>query len=179
MKTGKPYGLDFVDPTHQAIPYKIIADPYYKRLSIEKFHYMQFEKTIYDSLLLDFRHLTLDDQPAWQREVIKEDENQAVCLLRNQDDPTILIETLFFENQLCRSCQTSSIHKVPLSIHRMYYQCLHDPFNGVVLYDLEEHPVMMKLYDIDPLTQEFTTLLKEEWNMKPPLPLPQVIPSHA
>jgi hypothetical protein len=178
-KAGKPYGLDVVDPAQQNFSYKIIADPYYKRLSIEKFHYTQFEKTIYDSLLLDFRHLTLDDQVAWQREVVKEGENQSVCLLRNQDDRTILMETLFFENQLCRSCQTSSIHGVPLAVHRMYYQCLHDAFNGVVLYDLEEHPVMMKLYEIDPLTKEFTTLLKEEWNMQPPLPLLQGVLPYA
>ena len=48
----------------------------------------------------------------------------------------------------------------------MYYRRFHDSFDGVILYDIEERPVMMKTYEVDPLTGEFTNLLAEEWNMQ-------------
>jgi hypothetical protein len=165
-KEGKPYGREAVEPSQTPFSYKIVVDPYYKRLSIEKYQYSNFNKIIYDSYLLDFRYLTPKDQMAWQREVLREEENTSVCLLRNQDDRAILIETLLFEGEQCRECSTRSIHGIPLSIHRMYYRSLHDRFNGVVLYDIEERPVMMKIYETDPLTGEFTIVLREEWNMQ-------------
>lgn len=172
-KEGKPYGRQIVDPAHASISYKIVVDPYYKRFSIEKYRYASFEKVVYDSLLLDFRHLTLKDQMAWQREVLKEEGDRTICLLRNQEDRVVLIETLTFENNQCKTCLTSSVHGIPLALHRMYYRCLQDPFDGVVLYDLEGHPVMIKTYETDPQTEEFTNLLNEEWNMQNPHPLLQ------
>ncbi len=172
-KGGKPYGSEIVDPAQSLFSYKIVVDPYYKRFSIEKYHYSSFEKTIYDSLLLDFRHLTLKDQMAWQREIVKDEEDQSICLLRNQEDRVVLIETLTFEHHQCRTCLTSSVHGIPLSLHRMYYRDLQDPFDGVVLYDGEGRPVMIKTYETDLLTKEFTNLLSEEWNMQTPSPLLQ------
>lgn len=164
-KEGKPYGRQEVNPSQTSFSYKIVVDPYYKRFSIEKYKYSNFDKVIYDSCLLDFRHLTLKDQMAWQREILKEDKESSVCLLRNQEDRAILIETLMFEGDRCRECTTRSVHGILLSIHRMYYCCLNDDFNGVVLYDVEKRPVMMKVYETDPSTGEFTNLLIEEWNM--------------
>lgn len=165
-KMGKPYGMDKVNPSQTPLSYKIVSDPYHKRFSIEKYHYIHFEKIIYDSSLLDFRRLTLKEQIAWQREILKEDLNQSICLLRDQDDRAILIETLTFEQNQCRMCSTSSVHGIPISMHRMYYHSRQDPLNGVVLYDVEGHPVMMKIYESDPQTEEFTHLLSEEWNMQ-------------
>lgn len=165
-KEGKPFGIDEINPSQTASSYKIVSDPYLKRLSIEKYHYQFFDKIIYDSLLLDFRQLSVKDQTAWEREMIKEDEGQSFCLLRNQEDRVILIETLTYESNYCRSCLISSVHHTPLSIHRMYYRELHDPFDGVVLYDMEKHPVMLKMYEINSITREFNQLLYEEWNMK-------------
>lgn len=165
-KEGKPYGSREVEPAETPNSYKIVVDPYYKRFSIEMYQYIQFDKVIYDSCLLDFRHLTLKDQMAWQREILKEEQDLSIYLLRNQDDRAILIETLTFENNRCRKCKTISVHGFPLAIHCMYYRCLHDPFDGVVLYDVERRPVMIKVYDTDPLTGEFTHLLMEEWNMQ-------------
>jgi hypothetical protein len=165
-KEGKPYGRKEVDSSQTPYSYKIIVDPYYKRFSIEKYYFAKFDRVIYDSYLLDFRHLTLKDQMAWQREVLREEKDLSVCLLRNQDDRAILIETLLFEGEQCRECTTRSVHGIDLCIHRMYYRSLQDRFNGVVLYDNEGHPVMMKMYETDPLTGEFTNLLFEEWNMQ-------------
>lgn len=172
-KGGKPYGKEKTNPSDTSFSYKIVVDPYYKRFSIEKYHYTSFDKIIYDSYLLDFRHLTLKDQMAWQREILKENQDSSLCLLRNQEDRVVLMETLTFEGDLCRTCQTSSVHGIPLSIHRMYYQSLNDHFNGVVLYDVEERPIMMKVYEIDSVTGEFTALIQEEWNMQNIHPLLQ------
>jgi hypothetical protein len=167
-KFGKPYGLEKQDPTTSQATYKIVVDPYYKRISIEKYQFAQFEKTIYDSLLLDFRHLTLQNQNAWHRQILEEEENKTICLLRNQEDRAVLVETLIFENSLCRSCTTSSIHGIPLAMHRMYYQSMKDPFDGVILFDIEGRPVMIKKYERDEETGEFTNILSEEWNMQTP-----------
>lgn len=167
-KMGKPYGLDEAHAAQTPYSYKIVADPYFKRLSIEKYQFTLFEKVVYDSILLDFRHLSLKDQMAWEREVMKETEDQSICLLRNQDDRAVLIETLTFENNQCRTCLTTSVHGLPLAAHRMFYRSLQDSFDGVVLYDLEGRAVMMKSYETDPQTGEFTNLISEEWNMRTP-----------
>jgi hypothetical protein len=163
-KMGKPYG-DQLGDLKASISYKIVVDPYHKRYSIEKYQQGLFDKIIYDSILFDFRQLKPIDQMAWQRELLKEDPYCTVCLLRNQEDRAILLETQFFEQNWCHSCAVSSIHGIPLSIHRMYYQAFGDPFNGVILYDIENRPVMMKTYQVDPKTGEFTLLIKEEWDM--------------
>lgn len=165
-KEGKPYGRQEVDPTQTSCSYKVVVDPYYKRFSIEKYTYTHFDKVVYDSYLLDFRHLTLKDQMAWQREILQEDHHSFVCLLRNQDDRAILIETLLFKNEHCYECTTRSVHGITLCIHRMYYRSLQNQLDGVVLYDVEERPVMLKLYETDSLTGEFTNVLFEEWNMQ-------------
>jgi hypothetical protein len=165
-KNGKPYGLGVVDPSQVEFSYKIVVDPYYKRFSIERYQRHHFEKMIYDSSLLDFRHLKPADQAAWQRELIQEEPDKIKYLLRNQEDRAILIETLLFENQRCRSCQLHSIHGFFLSTHHLCYTSLQDTFNGVILFDAENRPVLLKTYEIDPLTEEFTTLIQEEWNMQ-------------
>lgn len=163
-KMGKPYGIYPVEAHQNLHSYKIVSDPYFKRISIEKYRFGQFQNVIYDSVLLDFRHLKPTEQTAWQKESLAENKS----LLRNQDDRAILIESYTFEQELCRSCAIQSIHGIPLSLHRMFYQSLQDDFDGVVLYDRENHPVMMKHYQTDPSTGEFTLLLKEEWDMQSP-----------
>ena len=172
-KMGKPYGCEEVDASLAPFSYKIVSDPYFKRFSIEKYLFAHFDKVVYDSALLDFRHLSLKEQIAWQREVLKEEGDRSICLLRNQDDRAVLMETLTFHQNQCRTCETSSVHGLPIARHRMFYRSLQDPFDGVVLYDLEGRPVMMKIYETDPLTGEFTNLVSEEWNMQHPLPLLQ------
>ncbi len=169
-KAGKPYGQELVVP-ESPLAYKIVTDPYGKRYSIEKYREGQFESVVYDSLLLDFRHLTAANQMAWQRENLQEEETCIVCLLRNQEDRAILLETHHFDKGVCLSCDICSIHGLSLATQRLYYQSKHHPFDGVVLFDLENRPVMMKTYQVDPLSGEFTTLLTEEWDMQvlPPL----------
>lgn len=163
---GKPIGIQEADPEMTAITYKIVPDPYHRRYSIEKYSFESFEKVVYDSFLLDFRYLEPLHQQAWEKEKIKESENTMTCLLKNQDDRFVLIETYYFEKNLCRRCEIQSIHQVPLAYNQMYYKELNDSFNGVILFDNENKPVMKKEYEIDLQTKEFTNLLKEDWNLK-------------
>ncbi|MDP1995258.1 MAG: hypothetical protein Q8K40_08450 [Ignavibacteria bacterium] len=164
---GKPYGVKEVDEITSPISYKIVVDPYFKRFTVEKYEFGKFNQMIYDSILLDFRHLTTEHQIAWYRKLINEDNDQEVYLIRNHEDRAILLETITYENHLSRICQTQSAIGTNLSIHRMYYESLGDSFNGVILYDIENRPIMKKIYDFDPVQSEFTELLLEEWNMKP------------
>ncbi len=62
------------------------------------------------------------------------------------------------------------MHGVLLSLHDMYYTDFQDSFNGFVLYDAENRPILIKTYETDRETGEFTLLLTEEWNMQSPLP---------
>lgn len=163
-KKGKPYGLDPVEiPDQEAITYKIVVDPYYKRFSLEKYKRGHFEKIIYDSSLLDFRHLNPIEQQAWQKEILEETPTSMKCLLRNQDDRAILFENYEFERGRCRACSFISIHGILLAKHCLYYSDFGDSFNGIILYDIEGRPIMKKMYEIDSSTGEFGTLLSEEW----------------
>ncbi len=167
-KNGKPYGVGAVHDS--SIPekevYKVIADPYYKRISLEKYRIGLFESIIYDSALFDFRHLKLAEQLAWQKTLDFEDKDSAISLIRNQDDRIVLKESYTFEALRCRKCQISSPHGIPLGIQHLHYKALGDNINGVVLFDINFHPVMYKLYEIDETSGEFSQLLEEEWNME-------------
>lgn len=162
-KGGKPIGTNLVNPLEVEKCYKIVADPYYKHLSIEKYSKNRFERVVYDSQLLDFRKLTLRDQIAWHRETLSEGEDLSICMIRNQDDRVILIETLIFEKNRCRRCTVSSVHGIELCYHKMYYKDLDDELDGVVLYDIEGRVVLIKNYEIDPITGDFSNLISENW----------------
>lgn len=165
-KNGLPYGI--LKCTSETTPkgeitYKIASDPYHKRVSIEKYVDGNFSGVVYDSALFDFRHLKQGEQLAWQKTSISETEAAAVCHIRNQDDRLILIEEYVFEKGLCRECQAFSPVGSLLSVQKITYKSFKDPFNGVFLFDSNEHAVMSKHYEFDEETREFSTLLKEDW----------------
>lgn len=164
---GKPYGTQTLEksPIEEQLSFRIVADPYYKRISVEKYKGSHFFETIYDSALLDFRHLKPVDQNAWSKEVIEQSPTQIVALLRNQDDRTLYIETCVFEGLRCRECRIQTVQQIPVSTHKMYYKALGDRFDGVVLYDNSGRPVMFKTYTVHPETGEFADLEKEEWKL--------------
>lgn len=164
-KGGIPYGISATEDLSEK-NYKIVMDPYRKRISIEVYDKSVFSEVAYDSALFDFRHLKSPEQAAWQKVTVKDEENSMECLIRNQDDRLVFFETYWFEQGLCRDCVATSPHGYPLSKQHMFYKFLKDPINGVLLLDRHERPVMYKLYDADPHTGEFTKLLKEEWNPK-------------
>ena len=137
---GFPYGIKKVSEPVQGETYRILADPYRKWISIEKYMNGEFESVVYDSNLFDFRNLSEVNQTAWQK--IPLDDTTA--LIRNQDDRAIVYEHYLFEGDKCRECHVKSIHGVPLSTQKMYFKELGDDFNGVKLYDTNEHLVLVK-----------------------------------
>lgn len=160
---GVPVGLEAVEEIASQDTYKIVADPYRKRVSIEKYLQGKFSEVIYDSQHLDFRHLKQPEQTAWQKIPIEEDPEKTVCLIRDQNDRVLFIETHYFSGMLCRECRVETPQGVLLSTHKMFYTLLHDPFDGVVLFDSNRHPIMVKKYTYDKDSGEFTTLLEEQW----------------
>lgn len=172
-KGGIPRGKAPVDKSSQQ-SYKIVSDPYYKRISIESYRLGVFDAIIYDSAALDFRHLKQVNMSNWEKTTIFESEEKIICLIRNQDDRILYQEVYHFEQDLCRSCTVMAPQGHILSKQRIFYTSLKDAFNGVVLSDSNNHPVMFKLYEIDSASNAFTDLLKEEWNLEvQPIFLPQ------
>lgn len=167
-KDGIPCGRGTVEAISTKDTYKIVSDPYYKRVSIEKYLLGKFAEVIYDSVFLDFRHLKKPEQTAWQKIPITENEEFVVCLIRNQDDRVLYTETHQFSEGLCRECRVTTPQGILISTHRMYYTTLGDRFDGVILYDALDHPVMVKRYEFDEKDKQYTTLLGEDWDMQNP-----------
>lgn len=164
-KNGRPQGISAISSPHDhSISYKIVIDPYYKRISVEKYRYGIFHQIAYDSLLLDFRKLSPREQLAWQRETIEDIDGNVTSTIRDIEDRLILIEQLSFEKGLCRSCKILSPHGVHLSTHRMFYKLLEDSENAVILFDSQEKPCMKKIYQADEVG-EFQELIEEQWDM--------------
>lgn len=167
---GVPVGrgtLTNTDLSTVPMAYKIIVDPYRKRFSIERYQNTLFDRLVYDSLLLDFRHLKPADQQGWQRETLSQADKEAVCLIRNQEERLLYREHHTFEGVLCRECRITSLQGVLLSTHRMYYTTLGDAFDGTLLYDSNDHLVLAKRYTCSP-SGEFLELLEERWDQADP-----------
>jgi hypothetical protein len=165
-KEGIPCGLDPVDENKADQSYKVVIDPYRKRISLEKYSHGKFLTTIYDSALLNFRHLNQIEQQSWQKTPICDSAERTECLIRDQDDRVLFIETYTFEKNYCKKCMARSPQGVILSIQEMHYKILGEKENEVILYDTNHHPVLQKIYEADPLSGEFTTLIKEIRDMR-------------
>lgn len=165
-KGGIPYGLGTSETGKlDGVLYKIVMDPYRKRISIEKYLGEQFAAVIYDSALLDFRHLKTMDQSRWEKITLLDSPEKMICIIRNHDDRIVFQETYHFEGNFCRECQTHSPHGFLLSTQKMFYTSLKDPFNGAILYDQNSQVVVKKTYKANELG-EFTELLQEEWEIR-------------
>jgi hypothetical protein len=162
-KKGVPQGIGLCDPV-KGISYKIVTDPYHKRYTIEIYESGVFFELAYDSFLLDFRKLTPVEQTAWQREAIHTTPDETTNVIRNIDDRIIVIETIRYVDHLSRECIIHSPHQVLLAKQVMFYEKLQDPFNGVILYDRYDKPVMVKVYSLDE-KGEFAELLEEYRDM--------------
>ncbi|MEI8365805.1 MAG: hypothetical protein WCF65_05235 [Parachlamydiaceae bacterium] len=162
-KKGLPYG---VRPCGEDAPlsYRIVSDPYHKRNSVEEYKSGCFSKVIYDSALFDFRQLKAELQTAWHKTLIEEAGERTTCHIRNQDGRLILIEKYAFESNRCRECEAYSPQGILLSVQKIHYEKLKDPYDGVTLFDSNAHQVLLKKYAIDEETGEFTQLLHEQWD---------------
>lgn len=158
-KNGIPYGIQPV--VAEGLSYKVISDPYFKRVSIEEYENECVTRIIYDSSLFDFRHLRAAEQIAWEKRIV----SPTVTEIRNQDDRLILVEHYTFLENRCRLCEIRSPHGVVLGKQQMYYASLGDTFNGVILFDTNGQAVIQKKYALDDATGEFTDLIAESWEV--------------
>lgn len=163
-KNGLPYGQGPLAEGAGGDAFKIVMDPYRKRVSLERYKNGSFVGVDYDSQWLNFRHLKPENQMQWQREAITDNGSSCVNLIRDHDDRIILKEVIEFEGEFCRACRVYIPSGLPISVHRMSYKILSDPFDGVTLYDNNEHIVLRKFYGFDEAEKTFTELLKEEWD---------------
>lgn len=163
---GVPKGIGVASEAQVATQetYKIVSDPYHRRISIEKYDKGRFEAQVYDSALFDFRWLKPAEQNAWNSELIAEDGQTATRLIRNQDDRIVAKELYHFEEGLCRQCEAFHPCGIQISTQNMYYVRLGDKFNGVVLVDRMNRIVVRKEYECDEATGEFTFLIREQWH---------------
>lgn len=163
---GVPKGIERLD-TGDLSPdlqyYRIITDPYHKRYTVERYESGRFSTVVYDSMLLDFRHIKPAEQQGWSKETASADENTVTCIIRNPDDRVIYLETHRFEGEICRECQILTPQGLLLATNRMFYIQRGDQANRVVLYDRQDKPVMFKTYASDEQGQ-FTDLIEEQWN---------------
>ncbi|WP_213106173.1 hypothetical protein [Candidatus Protochlamydia amoebophila] len=143
---GRPKSLNLLNEV-RSYSYKIVTESYGKWYFIEKYNFGAFEKIIFDSLLLlDFRYLNSIHQNAWQRKQFNKESTQIQCLLRNQEDRATFFKTHCFDNQNCTFCKIHPTHGLLSAFQKLYYQNKQDVFNRFVLFNLENHPVMIKTY---------------------------------
>lgn len=162
-KEGIPVGKDpLEEPTGPC--YKIVTDPYRKRITVEKYVWGDFDLLEYDTLLLDFRTLKLENQHAWEKKMLEEEHEHATSLIRDQNDRVILMETYTFKNNRCVECRTYYPMGILVSLQKIFYKEFGDSFNGVTLHDAHGRQVVHKEYEIDPITKEFGVLLVEKWS---------------
>lgn len=161
-KRGVPLGLKKLqDYQTHSDAYKIVTDPYRKRFTIENYRFGIFQKVIYDSQLLDFRKLTMSEQVGWEREILSENSHKVEAIIRNMEERVVLLEKYHFEGGVCRECQIFSLQNNHLATQKMFYETLHDSFNGVLLFDATGRRVLKKVYQVNQEGQ-FTHLLREE-----------------
>jgi len=162
---GKPYGQNPLGetPGRQKTAYRVVSDPYYKWISIEKYENGIFICSIYDTKVFDFRCLKPLHQIAWKKDAISSSDYR--CMIKNQDDRIIALEEYAFAGERCRMCTTHSAHGIIISFQKIYYSDFGDPFNGVALFDSNKRIVMYKRYSIDS-EGAFLEVLEENWKMK-------------
>lgn len=164
---GVPKGLHSLDKA-EAVCFKVITDPYRKRFTVEKYSGPQFHSVVYDSFLFDFRMLKKkEEMEAWTRESVSETRECQRNLIRNMEERILLVEEIGFIGQHCHSCRLLSPHGIWTGTQMISKKEEGHPFNGVTLYDTLNRPVLIKKYEVDSLSGEFTQLLEEEWDHAP------------
>ena len=144
-KEGIPKGIAGPQPR-----YEIITDPYGKRYLILD----QNHQLIYDSNVIDFRHLNPRHQQGWSRDALNEDQ----FLVRDRDHFPLFIEHHFFKEGLPIECKFYSLSRVLIAVQKIHYVHLGEANNSVTLCDIEGKPILKKEYVVNDQL-EFTTLL--------------------
>jgi hypothetical protein len=156
-KNGTPFGID---PVQGAVPvaYRVIKDPYRKRFSVERYHNLIYQSTVYDSGVFDFRKLRSAEQKVWRREEIEQG-----ALIRDEDDRVILRERYFFLGDVCQELELRSAQDLLVARQTMYYSSLGDPFDGALLFDLEGGVILWKKYALESETNQWSHVISQGW----------------
>lgn len=164
-KKGVPVGHYPVD---QSAPesFRVITDPYRKRISLERYLNGTFQEIVYDSNLFDFRLLKKEEE-SWQREITEETGSYIRACIRSNEERVILIEEAHFEGSLCRFCKFISPHGVLIATQKIHYKPLGDSFDGVILTDKLNRSILIKEYAQGIEPGEFGALLREIWEHAP------------
>lgn len=161
---GRPFGRGGCTPKEAPISYKIVHDPYYKRICLEKYVWGLFQESIYDSFLLDFRSFRQGKEPAaWEKQLVQDTGEQLRFIVKDEDD-----RVRFFENHTLESGRTVkgeifSVHGIFLCAHRLFWMSKGDSWNGLQIWDREERLVLTKIYNVSPDTGDFADLIAEKW----------------
>lgn len=160
-KAGRPRGKNRIEnPSLAKASYTIIHDPYFKRISVERYSFGIFDKTLYDTALFDARTLKEREQIRWMREEISESESEKVQAVKDETHRTLFLERQEFQEGLPRLCSIFSPHGLLLARNRLFYEALGDSWNGAVLEDVEGRPILKKRYGLNQEGQ-FEDLLEE------------------
>ena len=161
---GRPMGLKGCDPQKTPLSYKIVHDPYYKRICVEKYAFLRFQETVYDSLLLDFRSFRQGKEPAaWERQLLQETETLLQFIVKDEEDRVRFLETHILEAGRTVKGETFSMHGIFLCSHQLFWQSQGDSWTGLQIWDREKNLVLTKRYTTAADSEEFAELIAEKW----------------
>lgn len=161
---GRPIGRIRCAAKETPISYKIVHDPYYKRICIERYAWGLFQESIYDSCLLDFRSFRQGKEPvAWERQLIQETDKELRFLVKDEEDRVRFLENHTLESGRTVKGEIFSMHGLFLCSHHLFWRDKGDAWNGLQIWDREGRLVLTKNYTLTPNTGDFADLIAEKW----------------
>ncbi len=116
----------------QGLSYKILSDSYQKKIVIERYQDGAFDRTIYDSSILDFKTIKKSEgKELWYREEIE----KGVALIRDECGRVIALEKFYYNKRNLEQTEIYSPHKVLIARQNFIY--------------LKDKQELMKFYDVE------------------------------
>lgn len=156
-RDGIPYGVG-----QASEGFRLLADSYNKRISVERHNEHGWIETIYDSALLDFRQLKPEFQHGWEAFRIEESEQSVITQLHDDSDRIVALEHYRIEEGRSVSCEIRSPQGTLLATQELFYTDRGAAFNGAVLRDAGGFVVRHNRYD----SPSFENLLADYWDMR-------------
>lgn len=154
---GEPKGLGKCEETASRA-YRIVQDPYRKRLSVELYSEGSFQQVLYDSGVFDFRDLKPERQTAWKKEPFGEQK----ALIRNEHDRVILLEDYGAKDSRPGCCMICS--PTGLTVAKQEIRGEGSESEIIVLLDPQRKPVFIRYLRREAGNIEAP---QEQWNCHP------------
>ena len=146
---GRPKGRsERLDESSDALAYKIVKDPYGKRISLERFQSGKFLDCLYDSHLFDFRVLCSKVDSSWQK-IDTGSITEPSSWIIDHDDRTIAKEIYHFDKELCTECHIYYPQGPLVAKQKMAYQGKENFLCAIALFDISNHPAGLKIFAPD------------------------------